>query len=164
MTAAAPVRAEDVIAVLARRRQTVATAESLTAGLVCAALTGVPGASAVVRGGLVVYATDLKHSLAGVDAELLDRCGAVHPEVAVRLAEGARHRCAADWGVGLTGVAGPDPADGVEPGVVHLAVAGPRGHTSRTLHRPGDREEVRAAAVAGALEELDRCLRREHAE
>ncbi|NIJ12815.1 nicotinamide-nucleotide amidase [Saccharomonospora amisosensis] len=148
----------ELVAELIRLRRTVATAESLTAGLVCATLTEVPGASAAVRGGLIVYATELKHTLAGVDADLLAEHGAVHPEVAAQLAEGARLRCGADWGLGLTGVAGPDPQDGVEPGTVHLAVAGEvegeTVRTGRTLRVSGAREAVRAAAVAGAVDLL----------
>jgi nicotinamide-nucleotide amidase len=143
-----------VVAALGARAQTVATAESLTAGLVTALLTTVPGSSAVVRGGLVVYATDLKASLAGVSADLLARHGAVHPDVALALAEGARAACRADWGIGLTGVAGPDPQDGVAPGRVHLAVAGPAGAAGHTLDAEGDRHAVRSAAVAGALDAL----------
>lgn len=144
--------AHDLVRLLTRRRQTVATAESLTAGLVTATLTTVPGASAVVRGGLVVYATDLKASLAGVPEDLLARHGAVHPDVARALAEGARTRCGADWGIGLTGVAGPDPQDGVPPGRVYLAVAGPTGGTDRTLEVEGDRAAVRAASVTAAID------------
>ncbi|PRX51118.1 nicotinamide-nucleotide amidase [Prauserella shujinwangii] len=150
--------AAGVVAELTRRGETVATAESLTAGLVCAALTDIPGASAVVRGGLVVYATDLKSSLAGVDAALLAERGAVHPEVAARLAEGARDRCGADWGLGLTGVAGPDPQDGVAPGTVHVGLAGPGTRTTRTLRLAGDRHAVRAAAVTAALDLLSTAL------
>ncbi|WP_197319290.1 CinA family protein [Saccharomonospora sp. NB11] len=142
---------------LTRRGQTVAAAESLTAGLVCATLTEVPGASAVLRGGLVVYATDLKHVLAGVSHELLAEHGAVHPEVAAQLAEGVRRRCSSDWGLGLTGVAGPDPQDGKLPGTVYVGLAGPDTRVVRTLTLPGGRGEVRAGAVAGALE-----LLREH--
>lgn len=145
---ALPVR---VVAALRARAQTVATAESLTAGLVTAVLTTVPGSSAVVRGGIVVYATDLKASLAGVPAEMLARHGAVHPDVALALAEGARAACRADWGIGLTGVAGPDPQDGVAPGRVHLAVAGPGAATGHTLDVDGDRHAVRSEAVAAAL-------------
>ncbi|WP_116052039.1 CinA family protein [Amycolatopsis palatopharyngis] len=150
-------RAEDVVAALIRRGETVATAESLTAGLVCATLTEVPGASGAVRGGLIVYATDLKTRLAGVDPGLLAAHGAVHPEVAAQLARGARERCGANWGVGLTGVAGPDPQDGVEPGTVHFALAGDGIRTTRTLEFSGVRAEVRAASVAAALD-----LLREH--
>lgn len=146
-----------LVAELTRRRQTVAAAESLTAGLVCATIARIPGASAVLRGGLVVYATDLKHGLADVDEKLLAEHGVVYPEVAAQLAEGARSRCGADWGLGLTGVAGPDPQDGVDPGVVHLGLAGPGTRVVRTVHLSGDRENVRTGAVEEALR-----LLREH--
>lgn len=101
---------------------TVATAESLTAGQIAATIADVPGASAVLRGGLIVYATDLKRDLAGVDAGLLDDRGPVDPDVARALAEGAARRCRADIGIGATGVAGPDPQDGHAVGEVYVAV------------------------------------------
>ncbi|MGW5647366.1 CinA family protein [Saccharopolyspora sp. NPDC003752] len=148
-----------LIEALRRRGETVATAESLTAGLVSAVLTDVPGASDVVRGGLIVYATDLKAELAGVDRDLLAAHGAVHPRVAEMLADGARRRCGADWGIGLTGVAGPDPQDGVAPGTVHLGFAGPDGATVRSVRLDGDRHAVRAAAVRVALEHFAGLLR-----
>ncbi|MEB3366986.1 CinA family protein [Saccharopolyspora mangrovi] len=149
----------ELIGVLRRRSETVATAESLTAGLVSAALTEVPGSSAVVRGGLVVYATDLKERLAGVDPQLLAEHGAVHPDVAAQLAVGASRRCGADWGVGLTGVAGPDPQDGVAPGTVHLGFSGPQDSQVRSVVLDGDRHAVRAAAVRVALEHFAGMLR-----
>ncbi len=148
-----------LVAELTRRRQTVAVAESLTAGLVCATITRVPGASAVLRGGLVVYATDLKHTLAGVDDRLLAEHGAVHPEVAAQLAEGVRRRCGADWGLGLTGVAGPDSQDGVGPGTVYVGLAGPGTGEVRTVNLAGDRERVRTGSVADALRLLREHLR-----
>jgi nicotinamide-nucleotide amidase len=146
--------AEAIVSALALRGQTVATAESVTAGGVCVALTTVAGASAVVRGGLVVYATDLKSSLAGVDAGLLAEVGAVHPEVAMQLADGARAVCMADWGLGLTGVAGPDPQDGVAPGTVYVGVSGPGVRAYTTVTADGDRAAVRRAAVSGAVDVL----------
>ncbi|GGP48633.1 CinA family protein [Saccharothrix coeruleofusca] len=146
--------AREVVARLLARRETVATAESLTAGMVAAELATVPGASAALRGGLVVYATDLKHALAGVDAGLLAEHGAVHPEVARQLAEGARARCGATWGLGLTGVAGPDPQDGVAPGTVHLGLSGPSGSAVRTIAVGGDRAAVRARSTVAALDLL----------
>jgi nicotinamide-nucleotide amidase len=149
-----------VIAALRARAESVATAESLTAGLVCAVLTGVPGASAVVRGGLIVYATALKATLAGVDRRALDAHGAVHPLIAEQLAAGARRRCRANWGLGLTGVAGPEPQDGVEPGTVYVGLAGAGGTTVRTLHLPGDRHAVRAASVAAAIDLLASTIER----
>jgi nicotinamide-nucleotide amidase len=133
---------------------TVATAESLTGGLIGAALTSVPGSSTVYRGGVVAYATDLKHLLLGVDADLLHRVGAVHPDVARGMAEGVRHRLGADYGVGVTGVAGPDPQDGEPPGTVFVAVAGADGGHVRALQLPGGRDDVRAGAVRAALELL----------
>lgn len=149
-----PARVAEVIGLLRERGATVATAESLTAGLVCAALTCVPGSSLVVRGGLVVYATDLKTTLAGVAEDLLAHHGAVHPAVAEQLAAGARDACGATYGLGLTGVAGPDPQDGVSPGRVYLALAGPAGSTARVVDADGDRPAVRAAAVVAAVDLL----------
>lgn len=146
--------ARKVISALAGQGATVATAESLTAGLLCAELTEIPGASEVVRGGLVVYATELKVSLAGVDAALLQRHGPVHPEVAAALAEGARVRCGATWGVGLTGVAGPASQDGVAAGTVHIGLAGARVRETRTVQLPGERADVRQGTVRAALELL----------
>ena len=144
----------ELIGALSEKGETVATAESLTGGLVAALLTSVPGSSAVVRGGLVVYATPLKHELAGVDAGLLAEHGPVHPDVAAQLADGARKACGATWGIGLTGVAGPDPQDGVEPGVVHIGVSGPDAAEVRTIGFDGNRHQVRAAAVRTALDLL----------
>ena len=151
--------AGSVLEELRRRGETVATAESLTAGMVCVALTDVAGASRVVRGGVVVYATDLKEQLVGVPRAVLERCGAVHPEVAERLAEGVRQRCGADWGIGLTGVAGPSSQDGVQPGAVHLGFAGPEGASVRSEQFSGDRRDVRCAAVRAALEHFAALLR-----
>jgi nicotinamide-nucleotide amidase len=133
---------------------TVAVAESLTGGRLCAALTQTPGASATMRGGLVVYATDLKVSLAGVDAALLAERGAVDARVAAALAEGARTRLTATFGLGVTGVAGPDPQDGQEVGTVFGAIAGPAGITGRAWAFVGDRAAIQAAAVAGCLQLL----------
>jgi nicotinamide-nucleotide amidase len=148
-----------LLGVLKGRAETVATAESLTAGLLCAALTDVAGASAVVRGGLIVYATELKALLAGVDSTLLAERGAVHPKVAEELAAGARRRCGASWGIGLTGVAGPDPQDGISPGTIHLGISGPTGLTVHSVRVDGDRYAVRAAAVRVALEQFERVVR-----
>ena len=102
--------AAELIARLAARRQSIAVAESLTGGLLAGALTDVPGASAVFRGGVIAYATDLKAELLGVDRALLAAQGAVSPEVAEAMAAGVRDRLGAAVGAATTGVAGPDPA------------------------------------------------------
>jgi nicotinamide-nucleotide amidase len=142
---------DQLVARLAALGQTMATAESLTGGLVAATVVDVPGSSKVLRGGLIVYATDLKHALAGVDSGLLASQGPVSPAVAASLARGARSRCGADWGVSTTGVAGPDPQDGVPVGTVFVAVSGPGVEEVRELHLAGDRPTIRAAAVQAAL-------------
>lgn len=135
-----------------RRGRTLAVAESLTGGLLAATLVAVPGASAVFRGGLVVYATELKHALAGVPEGLLAERGPVDPQVALAMADGARLRCGADWGVATTGVAGPEPQHGVPVGTVHLACAGPDLVAEvRPRRFEGDRCRIRQAAVRAAL-------------
>jgi nicotinamide-nucleotide amidase len=156
---------EDLVSVLIARGQTVVTAESLTGGLVCAALTSVPGASTCVRGGLVSYAIAVKADVLGVDSELLTRQGAVDPAVAVQMAIGARRLLAADLAVATTGAAGPDPDPGglvtgpVPPGTGYVAVAGPEGEIVAGFEFPGrDREGVRRQAVQAALDLLGRAL------
>ncbi|HYN28987.1 MAG TPA: CinA family protein [Dermatophilaceae bacterium] len=144
-------------AVVARLRElglTVATAESLTGGLVCGALTDVPGASSVVRGGVVAYATAVKAAVLGVDLDLLRERGAVDEAVARAMAAGARDILRADVGVATTGVAGPERSDGQPVGTVHVAVdAGDRsGH--RLLALTGDRVAIRRATVGVALDLL----------
>jgi len=141
---------------LAAAGATVATAESLTGGLVVASLVQVPGASRVVRGGVVAYATDVKHSVLGVPAQLLADRGAVDPDVAAAMAEGVRERLGATYGVATTGVAGPDPQDGAPVGRVHVAVATPRSVTVESLDLTGDRDTIRAQAATVALILLDR--------
>ncbi|MFD4294916.1 CinA family protein [Rhodococcus sp. NPDC058505] len=143
-----------LVAALTERRETVATAESLTAGLLAATIAGVPGASVVLRGGLIVYATDLKVGLAGVSAATLAADGPVAASTAAELATGAAARCGSDWGIGLTGVAGPDPQDGTPVGTVFLGVAGRDGVAVRRLTLPGGRWEIRRAAVAEAVSDV----------
>lgn len=144
-------RPADVLAAAASRGWSLACAESLTGGLVVAALVSVPGASAVLRGGVVAYATDLKASLLGVDAGLLAARGAVDPDVAAAMADGVRRVARADVGLATTGVAGPDPQDGKPPGLVFVAVATPERSLVRRLDLAGDRPAVRAGAVDGVL-------------
>jgi nicotinamide-nucleotide amidase len=143
-----------LVAALRARGESVAAAESLTAGLFCATLAEVPGASAVLRGGVVVYATDLKVVLAGVPEDLLAAHGPVSAETAAALAAGVRDRCTATWGIGLTGVAGPDPVDGHPPGRVYLGLSDGRRTDVAELALSGDRAAIRRAAVAAAVTRL----------
>lgn len=146
--------AEQVVARLTTEGRTLAVAESLTGGLLAARVVDVPGASVVLRGAVVAYATDLKHSLLGVDADLLARQGAVHPQVAAQMATGVRTRLGAHWGLSTTGVAGPDPQDGHPPGTVYVGLAGPQGVRTVSLRLPGARAQIRAATVDAALDLL----------
>ncbi len=149
--------AAEVVARLVAAGQTVAVAESLTGGLVTAALTAVPGASAVVAGGITAYQTPLKARLLDVPEQVLATEGAVSAATAVAMAAGVRARLGTDWGVATTGVAGPEPQEGKAVGRVHVAVAGPdlADRSPRVAQRelvlPGDRGMVRAGAVDAAL-------------
>lgn len=143
--------AERAVHLLRDRAATVATAESLTGGLVAAALTDVPGASAVVRGGVVSYAAEVKRDVLGVPQELLDRHGTVSPECAAAMAEGVRALLGSDWGLATTGVAGPDPSEGRPVGTVHVAVAGEQGTTCAALHLNGSRAQIRSSTVGSVL-------------
>jgi len=139
--------------------QTVGTAESVTGGLVAAALTTVPGASAVVRGGIVAYAADLKSSLLSVPADLIERVGTVHPDVALAMASGARIRLGATVGVATTGVAGPDQADDQPVGTVHIAVSTSARAIHEALLLSGDRPEIRQNTVDRLLDLLVRAVK-----
>ncbi|GAA4062513.1 CinA family nicotinamide mononucleotide deamidase-related protein [Actinomadura miaoliensis] len=150
---------------LAERSATVATAESLTGGLIGAELTGMPGSSATYAGGMVTYSTLLKQTMLGVPADLLARHGAVHPDVAAAMASGVRERLGATYGVAVTGVAGPDPQDGRPVGTVFVGVAGPEGPPvviEPRLPVPGTGAEargmIRRMTVVHALELLRRVL------
>ena len=156
--------AAQVVRLLTQQGRTVAVAESLTGGLVVAALVGVPGASRVLRGAVVAYMTDLKASLLGVDPDLLARVGAVDPDVALAMARGVAERLDADYGVATTGVAGPDPQDGTPVGRIYVATwdrtragvaPGGSGTTTGLALDPAlGRAGIRAAAVGAALDHL----------
>ena len=148
-------------AVVRRLREldlSIGTAESLTGGLVCAALTSVPGASTVVRGGVVAYASEVKADVLGVDPDLLAREGAVCEQVAAQLADGIRRVLGCAVGVSTTGVAGPDPADGQPVGTVFVGASGPWGILVEELTLTGDRDQIRSASVLAVLTLLERAL------
>jgi nicotinamide-nucleotide amidase len=165
--------AAEVLGLLSAAGQTLAVAESLTGGLVAAALTDVPGSSVAFRGGIVAYATELKAELLGVDAAMLAAHGPVYPAVAAAMAAGVRDRLGATVGAATTGVAGPGPQDGQPAGTVHIAVSMPGSvahhgvahhgaahhavahHNDETIVRSvalnGDRDEVRRLTVERVL-------------
>lgn len=143
--------AVEAVRALRTAGHSVATAESLTGGLVCATLVAVPGASDVVRGGVVAYTAQAKIGVLGVDAGLVARRGTVDGEVASAMAVAAARLFGSDWGLATTGVAGPDPSEGKPVGTVHVAVSGPGGVRARQLRLSGDREAIRHATVADVL-------------
>jgi nicotinamide-nucleotide amidase len=152
---------EGVVGDLLRRAgRTLAVAESCTGGLVAERVTAVAGSSDYFAGGVVAYSNRLKTQLVGVPAELLAAHGAVSEPVALALAEGARLALGGDYGIGVTGVAGPGGGSEAKPvGTVHLAAAGPgRPPDHRRVRFPGDRERVRWQASQLALEMLRRRL------
>ena len=140
---------------LLARRQTLATAESCTGGLVGAALTGLPGSSAWYLGGVVAYANELKIRLLGVPAEILAAHGAVSLETARAMAAGARAATGADFAVAITGIAGPSGGTPEIPvGLVYVGVAAPHGTATFKHHFSGSRAEIRQAATEAALRHL----------
>lgn len=149
-----------VVELLQRAGWSVATAESCTGGLVAERLTRVAGASAVFPGGVVAYSNALKGALLAVPEALLAEFGAVSEPVATAMAMGVRQRLSADFGVGITGIAGPGGGSESKPvGTVHVAVVGPREVCDHRVARfPGNRERVRLFASQLALEMLRRRL------
>ncbi|MBW9109849.1 CinA family protein [Microbacterium ureisolvens] len=151
MTNASPLGAA-VLRALDARGWSIAAAESLTGGRVIATLVDVPGASAHVRGGIVAYATDVKASQLGVDADLLAARGAVDAEVAVQMAQGVRRALRADVGISTTGVAGPGAQEGKPVGTVHIAVVTPEETAVSSLELTGTRDQIRTGTVQSVLE------------
>lgn len=152
-----------VIAELTARGLTIAVAESLTGGKLVSALVDVPGASAVVLGGVVAYNTALKATVLGVDAELLAERGAVDADVARQMAAGVREKLAvdgrpADVGIATTGVAGPDPQDGHPVGTVFIGISSGTESSSIALQLVGNREHIRNAVVSESLVQLTKLL------
>lgn len=132
----------------------VAVAESLTGGLVVAALVQPAGASRVVVGAVVAYSTEIKATVLGVPEGLLAERGAVDADVALHMARGVRARMGATIGVATTGVAGPDPQDGCEVGTVFVAVVTDRTEIVREAHFEGSRDDIRSSTVDLALQLL----------
>ena len=146
--------ARSVIDMLKARSLTVATCESLTGGMICSTLVDVPGASSVVRGGLITYQTDTKTLLAGVDAALIAEKGVVSAEVAQAMAEGTRARLGVDIAVSATGMASPGEAGDPPAGTVFVGVASAKGVRAIPLRLTGARQEIRQKTVEAALEAI----------
>ena len=144
--------AENLVELLRARGLVCATAESCTGGGVGSAITSVPGSSAVFAGGVISYSNEVKRDVLGVSAEALERYGAVSPQVAAQMADGARRLLKTDLAVSLTGIAGPDGGSDEKPvGLVWFGLSTRDGtRTEKAIFR-GDRAQVRAQAVVHAL-------------
>lgn len=148
-----------VVSLLLEKNKKIATAESCTAGLLSGALTEVGGASAVFDCGIVSYSNDIKHSVLGVPQKLLDTHGAVSEEVAAAMATGVRRLSGADFGIGITGVAGPGPSEGIPAGTVFVSLADEKRVWVKKIEYPdASREQVRLFAVKTALDLARRYL------
>lgn len=135
--------------------KTLATAESCTGGYLGQRLTAVSGASSVYKGGIISYCNEIKNRLLQVDQALLDTCGAVSAPVAEQMAQGARKALLADYGVSVTGIAGPNSDETGKPiGLVYLAVSSSEKNVCREFHFTGDRERVRQQACTEAFKLL----------
>jgi nicotinamide-nucleotide amidase len=145
--------AAGVLAELRRRDQTLASAESLTGGLIGALLTDIAGASESYVGGVITYTTRLKATLAGVAGSTLAELGPVAASTAAEMARGVAAKCGADWGLATTGVAGPEPQDGHPVGQVFIAVSHQEGELSlvNELALQGDRGAIRRESASAAL-------------
>lgn len=150
--------AAKALGLLEAREWKLALAESLTGGLLTDAFVQVPGASKALRGSVVAYATDVKHSVLGVEEDLLAQVGPVNPEVALAMAVGAANQLVADVALATTGVAGPDEQDGNPVGTVFIALVTPIGSDVRALQLSGDRASIRNQAVEEAVSMLEEFL------
>ena len=150
-----------ILDTLGGQGRTLAVAESCTGGGLGAALTAVPGSSAVFVGGVIAYANSVKVELLGVSVSVLETMGAVSSETAAAMATGVRRATGADWGVSTTGIAGPAGGDPSRPvGTVWISVSGPAEESTRCERHlfTGDRESIRSSSVRAALELLSRMI------
>ncbi|MDR1394286.1 MAG: CinA family protein [Bifidobacteriaceae bacterium] len=153
-------RAIALVNLLRQHGLTIATAESLTGGLVSAVIVDVPRASEVLRGAVVAYSNDVKREVLGVDGDLLAERGAINAATAGQMAVGVRKLMRADVGIATTGVAGPDPADGSPPGTAIVACSWAKEEPAiRVLRLQGNRAEVRTQVVTRALELAEATIR-----
>jgi nicotinamide-nucleotide amidase len=153
--------ASALIAAAKAKEYKIVTAESCTGGLVAAAITAIPGASAVLERGFVTYSNEAKTEMLGVPAELIERRGAVSQEVALAMVDGALKNSRADIAVAVTGIAGPDGGGEQKPvGLVHIAAARRGGARLHEEHRFGDvgRNKVQAESAVAALRLIQKLL------
>lgn len=148
----------DILEILRTRKESISVAESLTGGGLAQALSSLPGSSEIFRGSVTAYQAEIKSEVLRVPAQLISEMGVVSEEVAISMATGVRDLMNSTWAISTTGVAGPGPTDGVQPGTVWVAIEGPISQT-RQLELSGTREIVRNATIAGAIAAFARILK-----
>lgn len=152
-------QAQYIVETLTNRGEKIAVAESLTGGMLSAALTDVPGTSHIFLGSVIAYSVEIKIRELAVKQATIDRCGIVSEEVAFEMAEGIRSKFGSTWAISTTGVAGPGPSHSIPAGTVWIAIIGPSHREALALALEGDRAAVRLGAVESALATLARILR-----
>jgi nicotinamide-nucleotide amidase len=149
--------AKNVIASLGARGETLAVAESVTAGGLGSVITSMPGASKVFLGGVIAYSNDVKINILGVDAAVIDKFSVVSEEVANAMADAVRVKFGATWGIATTGIAGPGDYQGIPEGTVWVAIRGPVNQTIQ-LQLDSGREGIRTGAISSAIGTFARIL------
>ena len=154
-----PIRAhaKSIVALLSERNETVAVAESVTAGGLGAAITHAPGASQVFLGGMITYSDDVKINILGIDGALIEEHSVVSEEVANAMADAVRKKFGTTWGIATTGIAGPGDYQGIPEGTVWVAIRGPI-NESIQLQLDSGREAIRTGAISSAIGTFARIL------
>lgn len=148
----------EIISTLSSRKETLATAESITGGGLSSAITSVEGSSQIFLGAIVAYQNSVKSDILGIDLSLIETHSVYSQVIASEMARAVRVQFGSTWSIATTGVAGPGPSGGVPSGTVWLAIAGPTTHNLE-LYLSGNRESVRNATVATAIGSFARILR-----
>lgn len=149
---------EQIIAILSERGETVSVAESLTAGGLANMLTSASGSSSVFIGGLTAYRNEIKTMMLKVDESVIKENTVVSEEVANAMADGAIKAFGSTWAIATTGVAGPEPLEGHEPGSVWISIRGPINQAIQ-LTLEGNREQVRSGTISTAIGTFARILK-----
>ena len=154
-----PLRAHSttIVGKLIEQKESLAIAESLTAGGLGQAITCTPGASQVFHGGIIAYTNDVKINILGVDSKLIEEFTVVSEEVANAMADAARQKFGTTWGIATTGIAGPGDFEGIPEGTVWVAIRGPINQTIQ-LQLEGGREAIRTGAISSAIGTFARIL------
>ena len=145
---------EQLVKLLTDKNLTIAFAESCTGGLASSLITDIPGSSAYLKGSVVSYTNEVKHKILGVKSETLDKFGAVSKETAKEMAVGVKHLMQTDFGISITGNAGPGKSEGKPGGLVYIAVSSPSTTVGEELNLVGSRTEIKSQAARKAIELL----------